>query len=653
MTPEAWPRRLPMAVAQLRRGALEAPWPQASWSSVARRSVVVVAFVTAGLVTGHLNVFVFAAFGALQLGLGEAILPFRRLVRLVMVSTATMCAVAFVALVLSGTWWTVPFLAAVAFVQSATVSVGVVARTVGIGALAMGVIFAGIGADPVLATTWLAIGAVVQALVWLIFWHRERALSLRVALANTIRTMELMVRSLRVSGRDGNRASAEIDEVLRTIDESGVPNRSSALDVAAAVTEVRRTLIAWRVLEMPGYGERLAVIRRLHLAAQRLGEGRSPTPDPSIDLGHSWPVGDRLITDLANLDHTIDRLGTKDDRPEPVHPPPAIGWEWLRPGNSQFRQGLRMAVAIGIAQSLSLLAPLNHSFWIPLTCVFVVKPEWSFTIVRSTARIGGNLLAVVLVPLALQLAAGQSWALAVVVAVISAVAFRYFTGNYILASFGVAGTILVLDQTVSPDQALYVSRIVATLIGAAVGIAVSALVPTFRSRQARALLADVVRGLGEWSARVTDAVARPGTLNDAELIQIGEHERNNLLRLRPTAEASLLEPKPVVDPRCLAVSLDAAERAHLCLLALTFQARHQGLRGGPGLDVAADAEQAGREFRRAAEALGVDPPPAPLPAPASPPTTDEERAVALQAVRLRQAAVDLADAAEWLVADRR
>ena len=146
-------------------------------SSVARRSVVVVAFVTAGLVTGHLNVFVFAAFGALQLGLGEAILT------LPAPGSAGdgvdrdhVCG-GLVALVLSGTWWTVPFLAAVAFVQSATVSVGVVARTVGIGGAGDGSHLRRDRRRPVLATTWLAIGAVVQALVWLIFWHRERAVA--------------------------------------------------------------------------------------------------------------------------------------------------------------------------------------------------------------------------------------------------------------------------------------------------------------------------------------------------------------------------------------------------------------------------------------------------------------------------------------------
>lgn len=652
VTPDDWPGRLPMAVAQLRRGALEAPWPQASWSSVVRRSAVVVGFVVAGIVTGHLSVVVFAAFGALQVGLGEAILPFRRLLRLVVVVSVSMCAVAFVAMWLGGTWWTVPLLGAVAFAQAATAAEGVVARTAGISALAMGVIFAGLDADPVQATTWLAIGAATQSVIWLVFWRRERDLSIRLALANTIRTLMSMSRHRRISGRDSNRASAEIDALRHTIQESGIPNRSGALAVAGAVNEVRRTLVAWRTLEQPGYAERLTIVRRLHCAVRRLSEGPSPAV-PGQGIGRVWAVGRQLDVDLTAVDRAIDDVAVRDHPPVPAQRPPSFSWGWLRPGTERFRQGARMAVALAIAQALSLIAPIDHSFWIPLTCVFVVKPDWAFTLVRSTARVGGNLLAVVLVPLALTGVVGHAVAVAALVAIISAVAFRFFTANYILASFGVAGTILVLDQSVAPGESLYTSRIVATLIGAAVALVVSMLLPTFRSGEAVRLLADVVGGLGAWSAAVTDAVTRPGSLDDAGLVRIGEQERNNLLRLRPAVEAALLEPRPATDPRCLAVALDSAERAHLCLLALTFQARHAEQNGGPGLDIGADARAVGEEFQRAADALHGAPVPTTGPAAGSPPRSDEERAVALETVRLRQAATDLADATGWVTAAAR
>ena len=64
------------------------------------------------------------------------------------------------------------------------------------------------------------------------------------------------------------------------------------------------------------------------------------------------------------------------------------------------------------------------------------------------ARLAGNLLAVVLVPIAL-IGSEREAGLVLVVAVLSAVAFRYFTGNYVLGSFGIAGTVLVLDQTLN------------------------------------------------------------------------------------------------------------------------------------------------------------------------------------------------------------
>ncbi|MFN8126038.1 MAG: FUSC family protein [Candidatus Nanopelagicales bacterium] len=673
MGPADWPRRLPMAVAQVRRGALDAPWSQASWWGVARRSLVMGGFVLGGVITGELGVCVFAAFGALQLGLGEAIVPFRRLVQLVVVMTVLMSAVAFVAMTLGGTWWTVPFLGAVAFVQGGTVAVGLVPRATGMGALAMGVIFAGLSGDPATAAVWLAIGSATQALLWLLLWHRERDMSIRVVLANTIRTLGAMAHRQRVSGRDSNRASAEVDEVETVIRESGIRYPDAALRVTHAVNEVRRSMIAWRVLVGPGYSDRLRVQGRLRRSVVALEVGRlaavspDPVPDGALDPvpDGDWPVAQRLERNLHALDTAVEHLrtSTHDDASgaasgigdQPPDTPPEAGpaIEWWRPGTTHFRHGLRMAVAIVIAQSLSLVLPLAHSFWIPLTCVFVVKPDWSFTVVRSTARLLGNLLAVLLVPVAL-LATGSSVGLVVVILIMSAVAFRFFTGNYILGSFGIAGTILILDQTLAPDQSLYVSRIVATVIGAVVAIVVSALIPSFRSGQATDLVRDVIAGLGEWTARVVTAVQIPGRLDDAEIVTIGERERNNLIRLRPAVEGALMEPRPRVDPRCLAVALDAAERAHLSLLALTFQARQANDDAGPALDIRADADAACAEFRRAAVALGVAEPARPDTAErVERPATDEERAVGLEAVRLHQAAADLAEASGWIARTQR
>lgn len=643
-----------MAATQLARGALDSPWPQASWTSVARRSLVVSGFLAYGLFTNNLDTAAFAAFGALQIGLGEVAAPFRVLLRFVILSTAATGAAAFVAMSLGGTWWTVAFLAALAFAQGSSVSAGVIPRGVGIGALAMAVIFAGLHSDPLTASTWLVIGCLAQSAVWLVLWRRERTLSVRQALRNSVASVTMMVRRETVSGAASNIASAVADEAKRTIIESGVPNQHAALRVVEATSDVRRNVVAWRQLSRPGLSERLRVAHRLQNATRTLGE----MPDPHIDGStldsavELWAAGHQLDGRIRALEVAIDQLPDKDRSPVDQARPSSNPWAGLHAGSVAFTHGVRMASAIAIAQSLSLLLPLNHSFWIPLTCVFVVKPDWAFTVIRAAARIGGNLLAILLIPAALFAAGASPLAVALTVLVTSAVAFRFFTGNYILGSFGIAGTVLVLDQLLDPTASLYVSRIISTLIGAVVAIAVSAIIPAWRGSHAIKLLDDVVAGLAQWSHLVTQGLMRPAELDTRLLDEVDDRERGNLIQMRPAAESALLEPKPVADPRCLAVIVDAATRAHLSLLALGFQATVRKQEQAHGLDIARSAQATEQSFARAAATLSIDvgiPKDEPVPAVVEP-QSDEEIAVAVQAIRLEQAAADLADAVGLLVA---
>jgi uncharacterized membrane protein YccC len=242
-----------------------------------------------------------------------------------------------------------------------------------------------------------------------------------------------------------------------------------------------------------------------------------------------------------------------------------------------------MALAILVAQSLTLMLTIPHSYWIPLTVVFVVKPEWSFTVIRSSARVMGNLLAVILVPPALALTAGAGWGTVILVGLISGCAFRYFSGNYVPASFGVAGTILVLDQTIAPDDSIYGWRILCTLIGAVVALTASATVPSWRGSASPPRLDPLVDGLGRWRTELGRDLAEPGAADLDRLQQAAEAERNNLIRIRPAVAATMLEPHPAADPRILMIGVDAAERAHLSLLALTQHVRLLQERGSPGI----------------------------------------------------------------------
>ena len=99
----------------VRRILADAPLPPATWTSVARRAAVVTVCFLAGAVLGDLHAGVLAAFGALQVGLFEAALPFRALVRLQLLLLVCCTASVLVGLLIGGTWWAALAIAALAY----------------------------------------------------------------------------------------------------------------------------------------------------------------------------------------------------------------------------------------------------------------------------------------------------------------------------------------------------------------------------------------------------------------------------------------------------------------------------------------------------------------------------------------------------------
>lgn len=175
----------------LRRAIADAPPAPAAWLSVARRSAVVVVIFLAGIATSELDLAVLACFGALQVGLLEAALPLRKLIRLMVLLVLATGAAVFIAMLVGGTWWMVAYIAVLAYVFGSTAGLGPVFATVGITVLALAVIFSGMPQTPQVALQhagWVAVGAAIQGLAAIALWRVERQAFVRRALAIKLRS---------------------------------------------------------------------------------------------------------------------------------------------------------------------------------------------------------------------------------------------------------------------------------------------------------------------------------------------------------------------------------------------------------------------------------------------------------------------------------
>lgn len=269
--------------------------------------------------------------------------------------------------------------------------------------------------------------------------------------------------------------------------------------------------------------------------------------------------------------------------------------------------GFRMAVALAVAESMTILVLIGHSFWLPLTVAFILRPDVVNTLFRGLTRFVGNLAAVIVVPTVLVLATGHNAVLVAIVLVLAAITYRYFTGNYALTSFGLAGTVLVLDSTLTPDQNLFFTRVVATAVGAVLALAVVLLMPVRTGQDGGARLAAVTAAFGGWASAVCAGLRNPTGHDRMGLARSLAASRAELVGLGSAAETALFDPHTRGQGVELVVALDAAWRLEITLVALSFYTRVLQEAHAAGLPTQRWCAAIARHLERAAESWGGGP----------------------------------------------
>ena len=612
----------------LRQGVLELTPPGSTWFSAVRRAAVVAAFFAVGVLSGDLTTTVMASFGALQVGLFETTLPGRYLTGVLAINVVAVSLAVFAASALGGTWWVLPLIVALGYIYGAVAGLGPGYLAISLGSVALAVIFAGLPQAPdkaAGAAVWVAIGGFTQMALWLLDLRHDRLKYSRRLLAIKVDSMAEIAREGVVTERVVERSFAATDRARTALANAGLDPVQAAAFGGLLDAEVRfiRALITWLVLREPGLADRMQVALHLEALSRSVKTGRAlppqwSTPGAAMAQMDQWLATSAVGEALDHLVVTIDSLpGQKraDDsssvpgRSQPLPPhglaeaaePSASDHgdgvrqsglarfvAALRPGQPNTRYAVRMAVGLGIAQALTLLVSVGHSFWLPLTVLFTLRPEIAFTVYRGITRVAGNLAAVVLVPTLLLAVGEQKWLVALLVLALASVTYRYFTGNYALTSFGLAGTVLVIDTTLVPGDGLFVTRIVATIAGALLALAMVVAFPVAVRKAPLASAKALTGALREWTAQVCRGLTHPAQSDHRAVIEAQTNSRVALLGMGGDAEGSLFDVRTRRDGVRLVMALDAAWRMDLALVVLSFYARVLQDSGSSGLPVATD-----------------------------------------------------------------
>jgi uncharacterized membrane protein YccC len=174
------------------------------------------------------------------------------------------------------------------------------------------------------------------------------------------------------------------------------------------------------------------------------------------------------------------------------------------------RHGIRMSIAIAVGEGAATLFHLQRSYWIPMTIVLVLKPEYTSTLSRGLLRILGTL-------------SGLLFATAVFYFFpnnrpfeIAFVAFFMFmlrwvgSANYGIFTFMLSGMVVSLLALSGVDaNAVIFARGVNTCIGGSIALAIYWIWPTWSRDQVQETIAEMLDAYRAYFHEVSQAYLNP------------------------------------------------------------------------------------------------------------------------------------------------
>ena len=152
----------------------------------------------------------------------------------------------------------------------------------------------------------------------------------------------------------------------------------------------------------------------------------------------------------------------------------------LTTSSQACRHAIRLAVALAAAVGLADLIDLPHHYWLPLTVMIVLKPDFSSTFTRGISRIVGTLLGAGVVTIAVaELRPGEA-GLTILVLIFAFGGYSLLFANYAMYSVCMASLVVtLLAFTGAPAPSVAADRVVYTVVGAALALVAYAAWPTW------------------------------------------------------------------------------------------------------------------------------------------------------------------------------
>jgi hypothetical protein len=371
--------------------------------------------------------------------------------------------------------------------------------------------------------------------------------------------------------------------------------------------------------------------RALLAIADALDAGRAPREETPIwapleacarQLPHT-AAADALFGQLRAAWRTAGVMTAEGDRPvlperlTPLRrrPPVRDALTTLRANltlrSTACRHALRLAVTTAVAVAAYRLLELPRGYWMPMTALLVLRPDFHDTFARGIARIAGTIAGAAVATLIVDAVAPGPVALTLLLLAFVWGCYAFFRMNYAIFTVCLTGYIVfvlmltgVAEMTAATMRALYTAE------GGALALGAYAVWPTWAGSTARASLGAMLDAHSTYVGALLGGYANPRRIDLSALSQIRADARLERSNAEAIVERMLAEParRASIAPRA-AVSLLAALRRH----ALAALALHAGLERGvrqpvPGMARLAAEMTASLTTLAAAVRAGTAPP---------------------------------------------
>ncbi|MFD7629395.1 FUSC family protein [Streptomyces sp. NPDC059851] len=534
------------------------------WAAVARAGIALSVPLAVGFALDEPEYGALASMGALSGVIGDTADAYRmRILNIAVPQLFGAVGVALGTLVFGRGWLAVGVLTLIALVSGMISSIGTVASVSGLLLLLNAVVGAGL---PLPQPWWtapllLSAGGLFVLALTLLGWPLRGLQPERTAVAGTYLALAdaleaaggpdyddrrrhltqtlnqaydlILGRRARVHGRSPSlvRLLAQLNVVIPLVEAApavhlrgrplppGVP--AAVRDLGRAVEEGRTEELA---LDLPAP----------HTPAERALDAA---------LRHAAAVVHLPEPALRSVDD--DRLG----RPTALHVRARRAARDMMLSEGSWRYGLRLALCIGLAQSLVSLVPVERSYWVALTVTFVLKPDFgsvfSRAVLRALGTVGGLVVAA-----AVLAEVPRGWWDVPVMAVLAALVPAFSAKGYAFQTAAVTPVILLLSDLLNHQGFdLIRPRLLDSLIGCAITLVFGYLLwPESWHARIGDRLADTVDDAARYLERAFGG-PRPDTAAGLRAARTGRLQaRRRLYRdlssVRSEFQRALTEPPP-------------------------------------------------------------------------------------------------------------